>query len=185
MRGFVAGHQRVFETPELVEARNLPRLAEGLCARDMRRSPGSKIILVLATLLAAPAARAALGDVEATVEADRLAMHAMQQTTRTPKFTMHELRAPSGTTVREYVSPAGTVFGVAWQGPTLPDLRQLLGAHFDEYVAAAAARRDRRSPLLVQLPGLVVQSAGHMRSFVGKAYVPQALPPGVAAEDIR
>ncbi|HUH92801.1 MAG TPA: DUF2844 domain-containing protein [Casimicrobiaceae bacterium] len=151
----------------------------------MKRPAGSKITLALAALLAMPAARGALGDVEASIEVDRLAMHAMQQTTRTPRFTMHELRAPSGTTVREYVSPAGTVFGVAWQGPTLPDLRQLLGAHFDEYAAAAAERRTRRSPVLVQLPGLVVQSAGHMRAFVGKAYIPQALPPGVAVAEIQ
>ena len=151
----------------------------------MKWSAGSKITLALAMLLARPAARAALGDVETSVEADRLAMHAMQQTTRTPRFTMHELRAPSGTTVREYVSPSGTVFGVAWQGSMLPDLRQLLGAHFDEYVAATAERRTRRSPVLVQLPDLVVHSSGHMRAFAGKAYIPQALPPGVAVAEIQ
>ena len=67
----------------------------------------------------------------------------------------------------------------------MPDLRQVLGAHFDEYVAAMAATRNRRGPVLVQLPGLVVQSGGHMRGFVGKAYVPETLPPGVSAEDIR
>lgn len=149
------------------------------------RAPCTRIVGLAVALLAAHPARAALGDVEASVESDRLAMHALQQTTRTAIFTMHELRAPSGTTVREYVSPAGTVFGVAWQGPTLPDLRQLLGTHFDEYVAAAASRRARRSPLLVQLPDLVVHSGGHMRAFVGKAYVPQALPPGVTAAEIQ
>jgi hypothetical protein len=101
------------------------------------------------------------------------------------RFTMHELRAASGTTVREYVSPAGVVFGVAWQGPSLPDLRQLLGVYFDQYVDAAAARRTRRAPVRVELPGLVVQSSGHMRAFVGKAYLPQGLPQGVAAEEIQ
>ena len=149
------------------------------------RSSLTRAAGLAAAILAAHSARAALGDVEASVEADRLAMHAMQQTTPTPRFTMHELRAPSGTTVREYVSPTGTVFGVAWQGPTLPDLRQLLGTHFDAYAAAAAERRTRRSPVLVRLPGLVVQSAGHMRAFVGKAYLPQALPPGAAATEIQ
>lgn len=149
------------------------------------RAPFTRIVGLAVALLAAYPARAALGDVEASVESDRLAMHALQQTTRTARFTMHELRASSGTTVREYVSPAGTVFGVAWQGPTLPDLRQLLGSHFDEYVAAAASRRARRSPLLVQLPDLVVHSGGHMRAFVGNAYVPQALPPGVTAAEIQ
>jgi hypothetical protein len=32
---------------------------------------------------------------------------------------------------------------------------------------------------------LVVQMAGHMRLFSGRAYVPQMLPAGVHAEDIR
>ena len=167
-----------------MQTRNPSKLAKRVHADDMRAFLSWSIGLAMA-LHCAHSARAALGGVEASVEADRLAIHAIQQTTRTPKFTMHELRTPSGTTVREYVSPAGTVFGVAWQGPTLPDLRQLLGAHFDEYVAAAGERRTRRSPVLVRLPGLVVQSAGHMRAFVGKAYVPQALPPDVAAEEIQ
>jgi len=37
----------------------------------------------------------------------------------------------------------------------------------------------------IQEPGLVVQVAGHMRAFFGKAYVPQMLPAGIRAEDIR
>jgi hypothetical protein len=139
----------------------------------------------LMLLVAAPPAQAALGGTEATVQADQNQIQAALRTLRTDKFTMHELQTPSGTTVREYVSPAGTVFGVAWQGPSLPDLRQLLGAYFDPYVRNAAARRTRRNPVVVELPGLVVQSSGHMRAFAGKAYVPEALPQGVLPEEIR
>jgi Protein of unknown function (DUF2844) len=32
---------------------------------------------------------------------------------------------------------------------------------------------------------LVIQISGHMRSFVGRAYVPQMVPAGVKVEDIR
>jgi Protein of unknown function (DUF2844) len=32
---------------------------------------------------------------------------------------------------------------------------------------------------------MVVQISGHMRAFLGRAYVPQMLPAGVRAEDIR
>jgi len=139
----------------------------------------------LVVLLFAPSALASLGGAEATVEADRLEIGATHRTLPDPRFTLHELQAPSGTTVREYVSPTGTVFGIAWQGPTMPDLRQLLGGYFDQYVDALAARRTRRGPVLIQLPGVVVQSSGHMRSFSGQAYVPGALPQGVQPEDIR
>ena len=132
--------------------------------------------VALVALAAAPPVQASLGDNETTVETDRLAMGATRRTQLSPAFTTHELQVPSGTTVREYVSPAGTVFGVAWQGPSIPDLRQLLGSHFDEYIAAMETRRTRRSP---------VQSSGRMRAFSGRAYLPAALPPGVAPEEIR
>ena len=67
----------------------------------------------------------------------------------------------------------------------MPDLRQLLWPHFDEYVAAVAARRTVRGPVSIQLPGLIVQSGGRMRAFAGKAYVPESLPQGVSADDVR
>jgi len=141
--------------------------------------------ILLTALTCMPSALASLGGVESTVEADRAHIGATHRLLADPRFTLHELQLPSGATVREYVSPTtGTVFGVAWQGPTMPDLRQLLGNHFDQYVSAVAARRSR-GPVVIELPGLVVQSSGRMRAFAGRAYVPEAVPPGVRVEDIR
>jgi hypothetical protein len=128
---------------------------------------------------------AALGGPEASVFADQSQINATLRTVSSAKYTMHELQVPSGTTVREYVAPTGTVFGIAWAGPSMPDLRQLLGTHFDDYVAALAARRTVRGPVLIQLPGLVVQSGGRMRAFSGKAYVPEGLPQGMSADDVK
>jgi hypothetical protein len=130
------------------------------------------------------AAEAALGGTETTVRADQAQMSMTLRTMPAARFTVHELTAASAT-VREYVAPTGLVFGVTWQGSSMPDLRQLLGAYYDQYVEAAAARRTRRAPINVELPGLVVQSSGHMRAFTGRAYLPQSLPQGVAAEEIR
>jgi hypothetical protein len=135
-------------------------------------------------LAAASRAEAALGETEASVQVDQTRLEATLRVMPAERLTVHELKT-AGTTVREYVSPAGMVFGVAWQGTAMPDLRQLLGAYFDQYVATAAARRTRRAPVLIELPGLVVFSSGHMRAFAGKAYLPQSLPQGVAAEDIQ
>jgi hypothetical protein len=137
------------------------------------------------TMLTASRCDASLGGIEATVEADRLAANASMRTQRSVRFTMHELQAPSGTTMREYVSPAGVVFGVAWDGPSMPDLRQLLGDHYERYTAALASRRTRRSPVVVDLPGLVVHSSGHMRAFAGTAYLSEALPQGVSPQEIQ
>ena len=99
-------------------------------------------------------------------------------------FTMQEHSLPSGTVVRQYVAN-GKVFAVSWQGPSMPDLRRLLGDdYFTQYRQAAAASRSGRGHLHVQDPGLVVQSSGHMRAFSGKAYVPQLLPKGVDLEQL-
>ena len=135
-------------------------------------------------MIVSQSAIAALGGDAATVTADQVHINGKLVVSQTQKYTVHEIQAPSGTVVREFASPAGTVFGVAWSGPTMPDLRQVLGPYFDQYIGAAA-QRNRRGPVLIEQPGLVVQSGGHMRAFVGKAYVPEAVPQGVAIDEIR
>ena len=143
--------------------------------------------LILIVIVALPTiAFAALGENESSVQADQAQIRASVRITRTPTYAVHELQAPTGHVIREYVSPSGTVFGVAWQGPSKPDLRQLLGTHFDEFLQASdQMERHGHGPLVIQLPDLVVVSAGHMRAFSGKAYLPQILPAGVRADDIQ
>lgn len=131
---------------------------------------------------------AALGEKANSVQADQVHMMASLRTIPGESQVVQELRAPTGVVVREYVSAAGDVFAVSWQGPWLPDMRQLLGRHFDEYERALQAQsngRPGRRPIHVELPGLVVQVTGHPRSFAGRAYVPEMLPQGMKAEDIR
>jgi hypothetical protein len=143
-----------------------------------------RIAWLLMLILPYPALAELGGDV-ASVQADQAHMKGTRRVASTATYTVHEIQTPSGTLVREYVSPAGKVFGVAWEGPWLPDLRQLLGPYFEPYKQAAQARRTGHGPLRVEEPGLVVHSAGHMRAFLGNAYCPDLLPSGVHAEDIR
>lgn len=115
-------------------------------------------------------------------------MQGTRRVTTAAAYTVHEIQGASGTVVREYVSSEGKVFAVAWQGPYLPDMRQLLGSSFEQYAQAAKAQRStrmRRGPLLIEEPGLTVEMSGHPRSFSGRAYIPGMLPQGVPAEDIR
>jgi hypothetical protein len=143
---------------------------------------------VLVILVAALPVWGALGGDVSSVQTDQLDMQGTRQMTAKQSYTVYELRAATGTVVREYASPTGTVFAVAWQGPWLPDMRQLLGSYFEQYAQAAktqsGARMGRR-PLMIEQPGLVVESGGHPRAFVGKAYVPEMLPQGVRAEDLQ
>ncbi|MGO8796607.1 MAG: DUF2844 domain-containing protein [Candidatus Sulfotelmatobacter sp.] len=144
--------------------------------------------MLVTLLIAALPARAALGGDVASIQADQVHMQGTRQTTVAQSYTVHEIQAASGITVREYVSPAGQVFAVVWQGPFLPDLRQLLGKYFDEYVEGQRVQnvsRIGRRPLQIEQPGLVVQSGGHPRSFEGRAYIPELLPAGVGLDAIR
>jgi hypothetical protein len=145
-------------------------------------------ILSIATLAISAPAFAALGEDSSSVQTDMVHMQGSLRITPGQAFTVHEIQAATGTTVREYASPSGKIFAVAWQGPWLPNMRQLLASYFAQYeqaLQAGGAARAGRRPLLIEQPGLVVQSGGHMRSFSGRAYIPEMMPQGVRAEDIR
>ena len=109
-------------------------------------------------------------------------------TSSAASYTVTQTTFGTGTVVREYASATGTVFGIAWSGPLMPNLPVLLGTYFTQYDSARVAQRAEnpgRGPLNVELPGLVVHSGGHMGSFSGQAYLPQSLPAGVSANDIQ
>jgi hypothetical protein len=141
-----------------------------------------------ATLPFCFSAYASLGGDMTSVRDDQAKLQGTLRTTGKDSYDVHEIQAASGAVLREYVSRSGAVFGVAWQGRTHPDLRQVLGASYDQYVKSVQAQRAQRhghGPLLIQAPGLVVQTGGHMGALTGMAYLPQSLPPGVRPEDIQ
>jgi Protein of unknown function (DUF2844) len=146
------------------------------------------LMIVAALAVAASPAWGSLGGDAASVQADQIHMQGSRTLKAAESYTVHEIQAATGTVVREYVSPEGKVFAVAWHGAALPDMRQLLGSYFDRYAQANQSQsggRMRRGPVLINQPGLVVQIGGHPRAFAGRAYVPEMLPSGVRAENIQ
>ena len=141
--------------------------------------------LALVSLLVSVPAAATLGEDVTSVRADQTQMEGTLQVTSAAKFAVHEIQLPSATVVREYVSPAGMVFAVSWQGPSLPDLKQVLGRYFEQYAAAVKTGNIGTGPSAPQESGLVVQTGGHMRALFGRAYVLQMLPRGVLAGEIQ
>jgi hypothetical protein len=136
--------------------------------------------------LSAPAAWAALGRDVTSINDDGAHMRAALRVHHNDtSFSVHELTMPTGTVVREYVSPSGKVFGVAWRGPYLPDFRQILGDYFVPVMQTPRTQRQGRGPLEVMQPNVVFQSGGHMRAFFGRAYVPDMLPKGVSADVVQ
>lgn len=143
------------------------------------------VLVVLAALAGPATAFATLGGDVASIQADQSAMNASLQITAEKGYAIHGLRTQAGLAVREYLSEAGQVFAVAWRGPTLPDLRQLLGNYYAAFTAAAQAQRSGHGHLVIHRDDLVVESSGHMRAFFGRAYLPQQLPPGVKLSEIQ
>jgi hypothetical protein len=119
-----------------------------------------------------------------SVQADQARLNASVRVVATQFYSVHEMQTPTGGTIRQYVSPAGQVFAVSWQGFS-PDLRQLLGAHFDEYVAAASQTAHRGRGVHIETGDLVFDSGGHMRYVVGRAFLRSKLPSGVSSDEIR
>lgn len=129
---------------------------------------------------------AALGDTVNPAPRNQASMKAAGPfLSATGSYTIHESNTPAGVSVREFASADGRIFAVAWQGPVQPDLRQLLGSYFPHYLELASARAVNRRHMQVQDSGLVVQSSGSMRAFLGRAYLPQQLPAGVSIDELR
>lgn len=149
--------------------------------------PGRRIfslpLLPLLLLAMVAPAWGSLGDSMASVEADRAHLHASVRVVHQSAYDVHEISA-GASVVREYVAPNGMVFGVGFQGPALPDMKQVLGSYFPRF-QQAQRQRVRRGPMIVRDSGLVVEMSGHMRSFSGRAYLPEMVPSGVRVDDVR
>ena len=127
----------------------------------------------------------ALGEPEASVGVDSGHFRASLRVAGRPSFSVHELRTPAGTVIREFVAPSGTVFAVSWQGPYLPSMSLLLGQNFQRFANAPRSAGSTRSRLLIDQPDLVVHAGGHIRSYAGLAYLPRLLPAGVSEEQLQ
>lgn len=144
------------------------------------------ILVVLAAAAAAPA-RAALGEPASSVAADEARLSATRRQVEVRATHQVERLVSDARTVREYVSPSGVVFAVAWDGVSPPDLDAVLGAYAPPVRRALAAQPGgpHGAPRRLEAAGAVVETWGHMRAAHGRAYVPALVPPGVTVDEIR
>lgn len=148
------------------------------CSRTLSIQLGT----ALALLGLVQSSQAALGGNVSGLAAEQSLFGAAFVATQASQFSVHSLTSPGGVRVRQYADAYGHVFAVAWDGPVLPDLETLLGS---SYAAYAEAQRQRGRGVRIQTPRLVVESAGMMRAFFGKALLPERLPQNVSARDIQ
>ncbi len=140
--------------------------------------------LALAVSCASAGAYAQLGGVmpnhaDATASAPRTLLNGA--------LRVRTLTDAGNTTLNEYATSTGQIIAYAWQGPTMPDLRVLLGRYADSYrTGVAASTADGNLHVSrVERPDVIVESGGPMRGYVGRAWLPAALPAGVTADDVQ
>jgi uncharacterized protein DUF2844 len=143
-------------------------------------------LLALACLSLAPPAPAGLGGDASSVSTDQAKFKGALASTPMQQYIQHDIAIGPNAVVHEYLSNAGKVFAVSWQGPRPPDLRQLFGAYFEPFSTAAAAQSHPggHRQLAIAQPDFVVQILAHPRAFRGKAYVPSLVPAGVTVADL-
>ena len=143
-------------------------------------------VAVFAALLVGVApAWAVLGQKLESVRSDQQHMEGALRSVALQGYSVHEISRSDGMTVREFVSPSGMVFGVAWEGPTLPNLSQLLGSYFSKFQQATNTPMRHRGPVVVKAGDVVIESGGHPRSFHGRAYVTSLMPSNVTEAVVK
>jgi Protein of unknown function (DUF2844) len=136
--------------------------------------------LLIGCLGVGPEARATLGGNVASIDENQAHLGGARRVETLATGERHVIELPSGIVLHEYVSPSGAVYAIAWRGPRMPDLRELLGAYFTQ-LSDRTGRAPGGSHHRMNLTGtdLVVQSSGHRGSFAGRAWVPSLVPSGV------
>jgi hypothetical protein len=128
---------------------------------------------------------AALGDNVSSIDLDAQAFHGQHTMLARTGYNLHQITLPDGGVVNEYVSPAGTVFGVSWQGHAIPNLSQLLGSYHANLLAGERTNVRARRAVTVQGDNFVLYSVGHLHAFHGRAYVPGLVPANLTAEVVQ
>ncbi len=141
-------------------------------------------VLLLLTMGSLPA-WAALGDNVSSVNSDLKVLGGQRHVVLNAGYELHQITTPDGSVVKEFVSPGGVVFGISWQGHSMPNLQQLLGSYMKEVQQAQRTQIVRRRAVLIQTDHFVFSSSGHLRSFRGRAYLPSLVPGNVRPEVVK
>lgn len=128
---------------------------------------------------------AALGDDVSSVDSDVQVMRGQRHMIAKVGYNLHQITTPDGSVVNEFVSPAGVVFGVSWQGTSLPNLPQLLGTYLTNLQQGQRTKVVPRRAVTIEDNNFVFTSIGRLRSFRGRAYVPGLVPANLTPEVVQ
>ncbi|MEO8310601.1 MAG: DUF2844 domain-containing protein [Caldimonas sp.] len=155
-----------------------------------RGAAGNLPTLAVTLLFAAFPAHAVLGGDVSTIADDQARLRGTKHTATIANVAMraHEITLADGSTIREFVTPSGLVFAVAWSTRLKPDLASLLGAHAGTYAAAATEvlrQPGIRRHVELRRGDLVVHATAHLNAHVGRAWLQSLVPQGVGVDALR
>jgi hypothetical protein len=158
-------------------------LPGGILYHYLRAALSVALVLIPGTIPAS----ATLGQPEASVTTDQLHMKSEHRIQTFQNYKVHELSSAKGATIREYVSPQGSVFGITWQGRSTPDMTQLLGTYLNNMQTATPAQTKilPRRGMSVKTDDFVYSNFCRMGMCRGSAYVPSLIPSNVSVEVMR
>jgi len=148
---------------------------------------GVHALLAGTLLVSGTLAQATLGEKAGSITQDSVRMTALVSTTPQSLYTDHVLTQASGLTIHEFSRSDGTIFAVAWAGPVMPDLQQLLGSYFAQFVSTReqADQHVGLSRFHAATEGLVIHSSGRLGAFTGMVYDPSLMPVGVTPGQLQ
>jgi Protein of unknown function (DUF2844) len=141
--------------------------------------------IAITTLCLTGTARAELGGSEFSVQLDQARANGELHTTSYVAYDRHEITTLDGALIHEFTDRSGQVFAVTWHAHGPIDLHRLLGAQYEKFAAASLDAHKDLHHTSVHLPDLVVDASVIMRTFAGRAYLPNALPAGVAVQELQ
>jgi len=145
-----------------------------------------KIFAVLVMLMMGSLpAWAALGSDEASVLSDAQALRGQHALVAKAGYNVHQITMPDGGVVKEFVSPAGTVFAVSWKTHFMPNLPQLLGTYMTNLQQGQRTRVVPRRAVTIQGDNFMFTSFGLTGSFHGSAYVPSLVPANLTMQGVQ
>lgn len=135
-----------------------------------------------------PQAHAVLGERVETIHADQMRLQGARRLATALRYQVHDISLADGSSVRQFASPSGQVFALAWRSHLKLQLQPLLGQYFSGYSAARMASAKghgfARQSMLTE-GALVVHESAHMGMFAGLAYVRHLVPEGVDPNALR
>jgi hypothetical protein len=147
---------------------------------EMKMKPSIGILVAISLMISTTEAFAALGQDRASIAVDhRVLASNAEVVTEGPGYQIHEMQLAQGATVHQYVSPNGKVFAIKWSGQRPPNLEQVLGAYYNDYVQAARIHSAGHHLVQVKQDNVVITHVQYLRSYSGSAYVPALVPTGI------